>query len=155
MNVPTTQPSRTCFVASAVELRLRRGSRRLVLGSGWLLLLIGLVLALNTPFSPALRLLLAVTWLCVAGFSLARQAVGFNRARRLLLRADGTGAALNGGRQRPVEVVGGSPLPRNALWLRLRFDDGLVHGELIRAADTDPAVWRRLLVLWRFGLRPQ
>ena len=114
-------------------------------------LLIGLVLLIRLPLPVPIRLALSTFWLVGGIRELGSQSRGAHRVKAIHL---GVGEAMTidrQGRQEPVEIMSGSiVLPRLA-WLRLKFPDGLICGELLRGNPTACKHWRHLQILWRLG----
>lgn len=140
--------------SAGYETRLapdRRSRRALVAGClaadacGLLLLVI-----LRVPI--ALKLALVLLWIAVAAVDTRRRLLGMSRIDRIVMSAD---HGLRGGRagqpDRPLELLPGSVVLERWAWLRLRFEDGLAHGELLRRASAGREAWRRLNLIWRHG----
>ncbi len=119
--------------------------------AGCTALLIGLVLLIRLPVSASLRLALGVLWLIGSIRELGRHARGTRRIKTIRLQAGEAAVIDRQGRQAPVQIMSGSiVLPRLA-WLRLKFADGLIYGELLRGDSTSCEQWRHLQILWRHG----
>lgn len=126
------------------------GLRRLVLGSGCVLLLCGSVLILTMPLAPLTCVVLLSLWILDGVREMRRLVRGRRRVIVLVLTESGTITATDAdGRRHELTLLSGSVvLPRFA-WLRLRFADKCQYGELIRGnADKDPQ-WQKLQLIWR------
>lgn len=112
----------------------------------------GLLLLATLRVPSAVKLALVLLWLAVAALDATRRLRGMARIDRIVMSADG---GLRGGRagqpDRPLELLPGSVVVEGWAWLRLRFEDGLAHGELLRRASAGSEAWRRLTVIWRHG----
>lgn len=110
----------------------------------------GLLLLAGLPVPLVAKLALLLFWIAWALVAARRLSRGMARINRIVMSADGT---LRGGRsglpERRLEPLPGSVVLENWAWLRFRFEDGLVHGELLRRVSADGEAWRRLHVIWR------
>ncbi len=110
----------------------------------------GLLLLAVLPVPVGAKLALVLLWLAAAAVEARRLLRGMSRIDRIVMSADG---GLRGGRagqpDRPLELLPGSVVLERWAWLRLRFEDGLAHGELLRRASAGGEAWRRLTVIWR------
>ena len=93
--------------------------------------------------------LLVITWLVIA----VRQVCTYrHRCRQLVaisLASSGrVTATASDGRILEVVLADGSMVQRHFAWLRLRFDAGHSHGELLSAAAAGESRWHRLQLLW-------
>ena len=125
--------------------------RKIVMLAGCAAFLVGLLLLIRLPVSVPIRLALVVPWLIVSIRELGRQSRGVHRIRSIRL---GVGEALvidRQGRQAPVQIMSGSVVLQKVAWLRLRFADGLICGELLRGDAAHNEHWRHLQILWRQG----
>ena len=152
MSLQQTSISPPSSAGYAAELRPSGSTRTGVLASAWLLLLAGAVIVLHSEVSVLVRILALAVWLAGVGRGIARLARGQARVRRLRLLADGRclAFATGAGIQR-LQLLDGSAVGRAWAWLRFRFDDGLVYGELLWARQVEASAWRRLQVIWRWG----
>lgn len=133
----------------AAELRPERSLRRIVLLCGCSAVLIGVALLIRLPLPAAQRAMLTIFWIAAAAVEIGSFTRGVARTRRIVLTAEGAAIIDRRGRRRPVRIMSGSlVLPRLA-WLRLRLDDGLIYGELLRGDPASCRQWRRLQILWR------
>ena len=128
------------------ELRLRR----LVLASGILLFILGLILTLQLPVATGYKSLIAMCWLAICAFEWVSNRLAYARSGILRIDAEGRVERLSSGgawqthRLRSGSVV----LPRLAC-LRLSSADGLRYVELLRGGICESDDWRRFQVIWR------
>ena len=119
--------------------------------AGCAALLVGLLLLIRLPLSVPIRLPLCALWIIGSIRELSRQSRGFDRIKAIRLEVGGATVIDRLGIQAPVQIMSGSVVLPRLAWLRLRWPDGLICGELLRG---DPAVcrqWRHLQILWRQG----
>ena len=134
----------------AARLRASYSLRCLVLASGGLFTLAGLLIIFTWPIDPDWRVLLAIAWLAVGAWELAylRRAymtyryieVGSDGAVRLLRNDDTTVVA---------ELLPGSVLLGHVGWLLLKTADGARTAELMYGNPRKNKDWRRFQVIWR------
>lgn len=137
--------------SSAFEVTLRpdKSLRRAVNCSAVAALLAGLYLILALQLPMALRACLACLWTADVAWALCRRRRGERRLERLTLDAAGNIGVAAGGRRRAVRLASGSLVTAHCAWLRLRFDDGLCHGELVLPCGANRAAWHGLQLIWR------
>lgn len=124
--------------------------RRLVFGSGCVLLLCGSLLILAMPLAALTRALLLSVWILDGVRELARLVKGRQRVIELVITESGTITARDAaGRRHELALLSGSLILPRFAWLRLRFADKCQYGELMRGnADKDPQ-WQKLQLIWR------
>lgn len=126
--------------------------RLVVAGSGWLLLLLGIVMLLQMAIPLLLQVPLIAIWLADAGPGLRRFARSQASVSAVLLRGDGGCAAVDArGREYPMTMLAGSVLLERLAWLRFRRTDGTAYSELFLRSDRNADAWRRLQVVWRWA----
>ena len=134
----------------STELRPEPRLRRLVLASGLLLFVLGLLLTLQLPVATGYKSLITACWLAICSYEWLSN--WFAYARFGILRIDAEGriersrgdGAWQAHRLRPGSVV----LSRLA-WLRLSAGGGLHYAELFRGDARESNDWRRFQVIWR------
>ena len=124
--------------------------RQLVLVSGALLGIAGILLIGSLALSVALRAAGAALW----GLTTFRELVVLRRAWAscLALRFAENGAVEIRGPDlewHAARLVSGSVLLRRMGWIRLKSGAGSVFAELVRADRQQARDWRRLHVIWR------
>lgn len=136
--------------AYSTELRPDPLLRAIVLASGFVLGLLGLIAIIGLPWSFGMRTAAVAGWAGWTGRELARLHGAWRNCRGLRLEADG-GAKVVGadGRWQPAAVLPGGILLRRAGWIRLRTQAGTVFAEPLRGSCREDPDWRRLQVLWR------
>ena len=146
------RPSKPSSTTCAVELSPAANVRSVVLASGWLLLLMGVVLIQHLPVSATARWVLAVFWLADAGSCLVRLARAQAGVSRVILSADGRHRVRGkDGRVRPLRPLRDSVLTQHLAWLRFVRDDGGVYSELFWRRQVESQAWRRMQVIWRWA----
>jgi len=96
----------------------------LLLGSSLLILLTGVILALELPVALWLRVLIVAAWIADVCRQMARLCAGMARVTRLSL--DNSGriiAAGPDGESQKLTLLAGSMVTPRLAWLRLRFPD--------------------------------
>ena len=134
----------------SAELRPDRLLRWLVLASGMLLFLAGLVLVISLPLAAAYKFLVAFLWLALSAYEWISNRRAY--ARYGIFRIDAGGSverrSYDGTWQVHSLRPGGVVLARLA-WLRLVTPDGLRYAELVRGDARESNDWRRFQVIWR------
>jgi len=124
--------------------------RRVVLWSGALLGIAGVLAILILPISPWLRVALAVGWAGASFLELRQLARIWRGCRRLKIDSNGEIQLLDAaGRWRTGSLVSGGVLLRKMGWIRLRDHSGASFGEPLSGDPRASADWRRLQVIWR------
>jgi hypothetical protein len=124
--------------------------RRVVLWSGIVLLLVGVVVIAGLPLPGYWGLIAVGVWVAAGSRELLALAGAYRRYRALRIYSDGSievrreDASTASARLLPGSIV----LPRLA-WLRLRLEGGPTSGELLRGDTGENEAWRRLQVIWR------
>lgn len=124
--------------------------RRAVLFCGSLAAAAGVVVIVAMPFPLVARASLVVLWLLESLRELLNVRQGNARLHELEFSACGK-VTVTGpdGKVRRVTLAAGSVVLRRLAWFRLRFADGLQHGELFRRGPGREAEWFRLQLIWR------
>ena len=124
--------------------------RLIVLASGVVLGLLGIVAIMVLPWSLTMRAATVAGWTAVVGRELACLCAAWRKCRGLRVTADGGAAVLGAdGRWHPVAVLPGGILLRRWGWIRLQTQSGTVFAEPLRGSCRKDHDWRRLQVLWR------
>ena len=133
----------------SVFLRADPGLRRLVLVSGALLLVAGVVAIAVTPVSATVRVLIAVPWAVWGVVELILLNGHWRTYAAIRVWPDGRAALLNaGGDWCPATILPGSVLLSRCAWIRVRPEGGKAFAEPLRGARRKCHDWRRLHVLW-------
>ena len=134
----------------SAELRPDRLLRWLVLASGMLLFLAGLVLVISLPLAAAYKFLVAFLWLALSAYEWISNRRAY--ARYGILRIDAEGSVerrSNDGTWQKHALRSGSVVLARLAWLRLVTADGLRYAELVRGDARESNDWRRFQVIWR------
>jgi len=124
--------------------------RRIVLWSGVLLGIAGVLAVLILPVSLWVRLALAAGWAGASFLELRQLLRAWRKCCRV--RIDSTGEIQlldDSGRWRGGGLVSGGVLLRKIGWIRLRNHAGAPFGELLAGDSRMSPDWRRLQVIWR------
>ena len=120
------------------------------MSSGFLLMLVGLLVIAGLPLSAAWQGLAMAAWGAACTRELRNLARAYRQYRAIRVYSDGTMET------RPAEtaVAGAQLLPGSIVlpglaWLRLRLENGSTSGELLRGNIREDEDWRRLQVIWR------
>ncbi len=135
----------------AFDLLVLKYQHKIVMLAACAAFLVGLLLLIRLPASLPIRLALFVPWLIGSIRELSRQSRGVHRIKLIRLEVGGAMVIDRHGRQAPVQIMSGSVVLPRVAWLRLRFADGLICGELLRGNATVCKQWRHLQILWRQG----
>ncbi|MDX1482347.1 MAG: hypothetical protein R3315_11760 [Woeseiaceae bacterium] len=101
-----------------------------------------------------LRLPFVCGWTILCVRDAARQAAGFRQVSRITMLADGRLiVGRRDGRSDEARLADGSRIVGEFAWLRIRFADGRIHGELLGAKAAGAENWRRFKSLWQYGRR--
>ena len=124
--------------------------RIVVLTSGQLLIVAGLVMILNLDLSAVLRGAGCLAWLGLGCVELGRADRGFRYCRALRVGPGGEIALQNADLEwEPATLKSGSVVIGQFAWLRVQTGGGRQCAEFLRGdARADPD-WRRLKVIWR------
>jgi len=134
----------------SAELRPDPCLRRLVLASGMLLLLAGLILIISLPLAAAYRCLIAVVWLALGAHEWTSNRRAYVRFG--IMRIDAMGCVERRCGDGTWQVQGlrpGSVVLARLAWLRLVATDGLRYAELVSGDGRESNDWRRFQVIWR------
>lgn len=134
----------------AAVLQASSSLRKLVLASGVLLLLLGVVCIALVPVDLAARALLSAGWVFIAGKELCVLRRAYMTFRYMHIGQSGTVVLFRrSGGTVAAEILPGSMLLQKVGWLRLRTVDGRRFAELIVGNCRKNKDWRRLQVIWR------
>ena len=124
--------------------------RRLVRGSGYLLMALGVFLILQMPFAHFWRFLLISIWFAECLREQKNLRSGASRLSSLALASSGVIVATDcAGNRHALILMTGSAVFRGFAWFRVRFNDGSCYSELFVANRHEPAAWHRLQLLWK------
>ena len=123
--------------------------RILVLRSGVVLLLTGIVLISFFPVSPLWRFVFSAIWLADCLREIHRLRRGSARIRSIVLDSQGVVATIDdhGIRHASTLLTGSMVLPGLA-WIRVNDCNGRRHSDLFTRRRTGPGTWHRLQLLW-------
>ncbi len=125
-------------------------SRRIVLGSGFVLLAGGIAAAMLLPLGLAGKLSVVVVWCLAGGRELLHIASGNKACCQLRLDASGDLTICSAdGQSRVATLAPGSVVTSRVAWIRFTTADGRRHAELLRSKTAENHDWRRLQVIWR------
>ena len=132
------------------EVRPDSRLRRIVLWSGGLLGVAGVLIILNLPTGGWAQLALAIGWSVLSVRELRQLRQGWADCRCLRFTPDGKIAVLCAdARWRSAHWEAGGVLLRKVGWIRLRNHRGALVAEPLRGDSRASADWRRLHVIWR------
>ena len=134
----------------STELEIDPCLRRIVLASGALLTVAGILVISTLSVAPPWRWLAAAAW-CLGGLrEILVIAHGHRRYRRIRIDSAG-GIAVQGpgGDWIAAEVRSGSVVLQRLAWLRFRLPEGPGCGELLCGDTFENEHWRRFQLVWR------
>ena len=124
--------------------------RRLVLLSGIILNMAGLVMILLLPVHLAVTVVGCISWVGWSVREHMRLRRAYHNFSRLRVHHDGELRVLDrDGNWQDARLLAGSVLLRRAGWIRIRTGEGRVFAELLRGRCRHSPDWRRLQVIWR------
>jgi hypothetical protein len=124
--------------------------RFVVIATGCVLALLGLITVLTMSIAPAIRWSAAVLWLAFCSRELVRLGRAYRNYEAIRLYADGRVEIRATDRVwYAAELMDGSTVLERLAWLRIRVEDGPNFGELLRGDCRGKDSWRRLQVVWR------
>jgi hypothetical protein len=124
--------------------------RVIVLLSGLIACLAGVLLALSLPLRALDRALIVCAWLFLCGREIARTWRGYALVGTLRISGDARiEVRLVGGEWRTASLLSGSLVLPRVAWLRISVGAGPAYGELLTGNPRKNKDWRRLLVIWR------
>lgn len=136
--------------AYSAELHPEPRLRRLVLGSGIALFIVGLLLISRLPVAAAYQSAIAVIWLGICTYEWLSLRRAYARSGILRIDAEGRIECRNGdGAWRAHGLRSGSIVLARFAWLRLAAADGLRYAELLCGDARESDDWRRFQVIWR------
>ena len=134
----------------AVRLDVDRRCRLVVLASGSLFAVTGAVIVAGFNLAPPIRGLLLFAWILESLRELRNYAAGMRRLSGIRLGSSGRVLVTGpGGHAEDAVLETGTIVLGQFAWIRLRFADGVRHGELLVAGWTESHSWHRLHLLWR------
>ena len=124
--------------------------RRLVLLSGTLLFVAGLVCTALLYVPAVLKGGVAITWVCLCGYEGLAFRRGYREGGALRIAAGGAvERQCRDARWRPATLCAGSIVLRRFAWLRIAPPGARPYAELVNATAQETENWRRLQVIWR------
>lgn len=137
----------------STELRTEPLLRRIVLLTGLLFVITGLIVILMMPLAFGWRIAAGGSWVL---FGLREVIIIRNAyAAYFRLRLDSAGKlelVITNGANKAATLLAGSVVLAGVAWLRIESADGLRCAELLRGNCRENKQWRRLQVIWRhFG----
>jgi hypothetical protein len=134
----------------SADLRPDARLRRLVLLTGGLLFLGGLVLLPLVAVSLPLKGLLALSWTVLCGFEWLALRQGYAGSGLLRIAAGGhIERRTPDGAWQPARLCAGSLVLARIAWLRIAAPGVRPYAELVSAGTHASEDWRRLRVIWR------
>lgn len=135
--------------AYSAELRPDPLLRRVVLWSGIVFAVVGILVILILPLAWWVRLTLSAGWVAVGCRERRQLQRGWAACDRLRFDSTGKIGVQDAGEWHEAQWESGGVLLRKAGWIRLRNHHGLVFGELLSGDARTSPDWRRLQVIWR------
>lgn len=133
-----------------VKLQADPGLRRVVLVSGVLAMIAGLVLLMDLDIAFGWRAALCALWVADGLRELKNMANGSRRIAAIRFDADGGMTSVNrDGRTEPVRLLSGSLILPKIAWLRMRLPDGSRHAELLVASRCETEAWHGFQLIWQ------
>jgi len=133
----------------ATEIDPDEWVRRGVLGFSVIAIVTGAATICLMPIGAPLRAALLLAWLWYGRHDIRRQLIGYRRVSRLHIDALGMVRATDpAGNPVILELESGSLVLQRMAWLRLRFPDGEIYGELLIGDPTRCARWHALQLIW-------
>ncbi len=134
----------------SAELRPDALLRRVVLVSGMVFAVLGVVLILTLPLHAAALIAGSVGWLLLCARELVVAGQGFSYCCRLRIAVDGHILLLDpDGVWQPARLLSGSAVLRRVGWILFETSEGRQFAELVRGRCRESDDWRRLQVIWR------
>lgn len=140
-----------CSSGFAVTLRPGRRARYIVMLSGWILTLSGLVTALHMNLPGFSRAMVASVWLAASILQLYRQGRAFRSVAALMIAIEESRVRVSIDSFGPCRLLPGSLLFDRFGWLWIELPGSRRYGELILSSEVAEDAWRRLQVVWRWG----
>ncbi len=123
---------------------------RFALGSGVILMLVGIFLVSNMEWPFSSRPVVTVFWVLDCSWTLRGLAAGLARVNLIILDLDGGVRTKDSmGETRVGKLATGSFIFARVAWLRLRNEGGGVYTGLFMRSRMNAADWHRLQLLWQ------
>ncbi len=133
-----------------VKLQADPGLRRVVLISGVLAMIAGLVLLMDLDIAFGWRAAFCAVWIADCLRELKNLANGSRRVAAIGFDAGGAMKLVNqDGRTEPVRLLSGSLILPKIAWLRMRLPDGSRHAELLIAGRCETDAWHGFQLIWQ------
>jgi hypothetical protein len=151
--VRRSRPERSLPVLSrefAAELVPEHSTRLCVLLAAALASFTGAAFILTIPVAIGLRAALLAVWIGYCRRDIRCQLRGYARISRLRLDTAGGIRAIGPlGQAELLQLGSGSVVLSRAAWLRMKFADGSVYGELLLGHPLECEHWHRLQLIWQ------
>jgi hypothetical protein len=130
----------------APDDRIRKGLLAFAGGA----ILTGSLLVASLPVAVPVKAAVGLLWFLAGAAEVNALRRGMSRIYRIRICGDGSVLGVDrAGATLPLGLLPGTVVLDRCGWLRLRFEDGLRYGELLRGNAAENEQWRRLLVIWR------
>jgi len=133
----------------SAEIRPHKRLRRIVLLSGLIFSLIGVIVIVLLPISVAGKAIAAAGWFCWTGRELLTYWQVYGRWNGYSLSADAEVRVFGSGENCTAKVLPGSIVLAEVAWLRLQAENGDKWGELLAGNHRKSEEWRRFQVIFR------
>ena len=133
----------------SAEIRPHKRLRRIVLLSGLIMSLIGVIVIVLLPISAAGRTIAAAGWFFWSGRELLTYWKVYGRWIGYSLSAEGEAQVFGRGEKCTAKVLPGSIVLAEVAWLRLQAENGDKWGELLAGDHRESEEWRRFQVIFR------
>ena len=133
----------------SAEIRPHKRLRRIVLLSGLILSLIGVIVIVLLPISLAGRAVMVAGWFFWTGRELLTYWQVYGRWIGYSLSAEGEVQVLGRSENCSANVIPGSIVLAEVAWLRLQAENGDKWGELLAGNHRKSEEWRRFQVIFR------
>lgn len=124
--------------------------RSIVINSGRLLGVVGLILILTLPIAMSLRIAACLLWALLSRWELRQFHRGYCSYLAIRISVGNEVRLLNQNQEWvAAQLLGGSVVLGSLAWLRLKTADGHQFAELLRGDRRQSRDWRKLQVIWR------
>ena len=124
--------------------------RNVVVLSGVIATLVGVVLILQMPVNPIFRLAMTMLWLAYNKYELCDVTRRSANVARIEINQHGKLWVTDpAGQRRPAELLRGSVVLARYAWIRIRFEDGRKYGELMSGNAVENKQWHRFQLIWK------
>jgi len=124
--------------------------RNVVVLSGAIATLVGVVLILQMPVNLIIRLALTMGWLAYNQYELCEVARRSASVARIEINQHGKLWVTDpAGQRRTAELLRGSVVLARYAWIRIRFEDGRKCAELLSGNAVENKQWHRFQLIWK------